>query len=147
MCVRASVQISFSLLTLPFLSPFLPSSLALPPSVLLLQPLLFDGTQELLISQPLSILTTLCYEPDRQTQGRLSLLPQGMAIRVLGLFRGGSAAEKERVIEKELQEEKGASICRGPGARNGPKLAPRPQLRQCPWPPGARAGAAFKILM
>lgn len=155
-------KISFSLS--PSLSshpPFLSNSLSLPPfsgggsrSSLELRLPPTGLSNFLVISHPppppapFTFFSTLCHELDRQTQGRLCFRPLGMAVRLLGPGRGGSAGEKGRVIEKELQEggeggppsAAGRARCRAAlsCARDGPEPALRPRLVQRRRPPGAR---------
>ena len=103
--------VNLLLLSRPPFPPTLPSSPARSPSLPSLAAaarlsnwvsLRRDLATSWLFLSPFSVFTTFCHELDRQTQERLCFLPQGMAVRFLGPGRGGSAEEKERVIEKEL---------------------------------------------
>lgn len=135
--------------------PSLSSSLSLPPfsggsrsPLARTVSLRRDLATSWLFLSPFSIFSTLCHELDRLTQGRLCFLPLGMAVRFLGLCRGGSAEEKERVIEKEPQEgrERGPPSAAGRArcsaapscAQDGPEPALRPRLLQRLRPPRAR---------
>lgn len=126
--------------------PFLSSSLALPPSLPSLAAavrlsdcvsLRRDLATSWLFLSPFAIFSTLYHELDRQTQGRLCFLPLGMAVRFLGPCGGGSAEEKERVIEKELQERRGYLHRPRAGRAAAPRGAAPEMARSSPCAPGS----------